>query len=303
METKGMRGEDQWLPHLLGHEAVGVVEKIGPMVTKVKVGDKVIVGWIVGTGFSSATPQFLTVEGVSLNSGAATTFSEYSVVSENRVYMAPEGFPDDFLPLFGCALLTGGGMALRHFDDEIHQNVLVIGFGGVGSSAAIMLESLKVKNIVIIDQSEARRNQARLIGFNKVYSLEEFRSRWSIDSFEGFDLCFESAGSSETIELGFALLKKSGKLVFASHPESGARISLDPFEMINGKEIFGTYGGGSMPDSDLVLISKFLSRSRLNLKYMLGNIFSLADVNAALSELELGLPGRPLLRMSGKIHD
>lgn len=73
MEAKGKRGEDKWLPHLLGHEGVGVVERIGPKVTKVKIGEKVVVGWIVGQGFSSAAPQFLTTNGIPINSGMATT--------------------------------------------------------------------------------------------------------------------------------------------------------------------------------------------------------------------------------------
>ena len=303
MEAKGKRGEDKWLPHLLGHEGVGVVEKVGPQVTKVKIGEKVIVGWIIGQGCSSVSPQFSTAEGVSINSGAATTISEYSVVSENRVYIAPEGFPDEFLPLFGCALLTGGGMALNHFDERIHKSILILGFGGVGSSAAIVLDSLSSTSMVILDQSEARRNQARLMGFDQVFSFEEFESSHPNESFDGFDLCIESAGLTATIELGFALLNKSGKMVFASHPESGARISLDPFEMINGKEIFGTFGGGSMPDEDIKIISKLLRKSRLNLKYMLGNVFMLEDVNAALDELELGQPGRSLIRMSRNIHE
>ena len=85
MEAKGKRGEDRWLPHLLGHEGVGMVERIGPHVTKVKIGEKVIIGWIVGQGYNSMAPQFSTRNGISINSGAATTFSEYSVVSENRV--------------------------------------------------------------------------------------------------------------------------------------------------------------------------------------------------------------------------
>lgn len=303
MEVKGKRGEDKWLPHLLGHEGVGVVEEVGPQVTKVKIGEKVIVGWIIGQGCSSVSPQFSTTEGVSINSGAATTFSEYSVVSENRVYIAPEGFPDEFLPLFGCALLTGGGMVLNHFDERIHKSILILGFGGVGSSAAIVLDSLSRTSMVILDQSEARRNQARLMGFDQVFSFEEFESSHPNDSFDGFDLCIESAGLTTTIELGFALLNKSGKMIFASHPESGARISLDPFEMINGKQIFGTFGGGSMPDEDIKIISKLLRKSRLSLKYMLGNVFMLEDVNAALDELELGQPGRSLIRMSRNIHE
>ena len=298
MEAKGKRGEDKWLPHLLVHEGAGVVEKIGPQVTKVKIGEKVIVGWIVGQGFSSVAPQFIAANGTAINSGAATTFSEYSVVSENRVYVAPEGFPDEFLPLFGCALLTGGGMALNHFDENLHENLLVLGFGGVGSSAAVVLESFSNTFMVILDESEARRNQARLMGFKNVYSLQEFESINPIKSVDKFDLCIESAGTTGTIELGFSLLSKSGRLVFASHPESGARISLDPFELINGKLIFGSFGGGSKPEEDIEIISNLLRKSRLNLEYMLGDVFALEDVNQALGQLEMGKPGRPLIRMS-----
>ena len=303
MEAKGKRGEDKWLPHLLGHEGVGVVEKIGPQVTKVKIGEKVIVGWIVGQGFNSVAPQFSTATGIRINSGGATTFSEYSVVSENRVYSAPEGFRDDFLPLFGCALLTGGGMALNYFDEILHKKLLVLGFGGVGSSAAVVLDSFNGTSMVILDESEARRNQALLMGFNNVYSIKEFESINQNNSNEKFDLCVESAGTTGTIELGFSLLNKTGTLVFASHPESGARISLDPFELINGKLIFGSFGGGSKPDEDIKIISKLLQESHLNLKYMLGDVFTLEDVNQALEQLEMGRPGRPLIRMSGVINE
>ena len=303
MEAKGKRGEDKWLPHLLGHEGVGVVERIGPQVTKVKIGEKVIVGWIVGRGFSSAAPQFLTANGIPINSGAATTFSEYSVVSENRVYIAPEGFPDEFLPLFGCALLTGGGMALNHFDEKLHKNLLVLGFGGVGSSAAVVLDSFKSTSMVILDESEARRNQARSMGFGQVYSIEEFDSLNRHNTNDKFDLCIESAGTTRTIELGFSLLNKTGRLVFASHPESGARISLDPFEMINGKLIFGSFGGGAKPEEDIKIISQLLRESRLNLERMLGDVFALEDVNQALEQLDMGQPGRPLIRMSGTSNE
>ena len=303
MEAKGKRGEDKWLPHLLGHEGVGVVEKIGPHVTKVKIGQKVVIGWIVGQGNDSMAPQYTTVDGVRINSGAATTFSEYSVVSENRVYIAPEGFPEEFLPLFGCALLTGGGIALNHFDEKLHKNLLVLGFGGVGSSAAVALDSFKSTSMVILDESEARRNQARLMGFSQVYSLEEFKSINRNNSIDKFDLCVESAGTTGTIELGFSLLNKTGRLVFASHPESGARISIDPFEMINGKLIFGSFGGGSKPEEDIKIISKLLQESRLNLEYMLGDVFALENVNQALEQLETGQPGRPLIRMLGMSNE
>ena len=42
MEVRGGRGEDKWLPHMLGHEGMGIVEKVADDVSKVKQGDKVV---------------------------------------------------------------------------------------------------------------------------------------------------------------------------------------------------------------------------------------------------------------------
>jgi S-(hydroxymethyl)glutathione dehydrogenase/alcohol dehydrogenase len=297
MEVTGKRGQDEWLPHLLGHEGFGVVEAVGPLVSKVSIGERVIVGWIVGTGINASPPQFFTETGFQVNSGVATTFSEYSVVSENRIYAAPKGFSEDFLPLFGCSLLTGGGMVFKYFNESIHKKVLILGFGGVGSSAAVVLDSLSKTEIVIIDESEPRLNQARKMGFKNVHTLSEFKSTFKENSTNKFDLCIESAGSSSTIEQGFSLLNKTGTLIFASHPESGSKIALDPFELISGKTIFGSFGGESIPEKDISKISELLLESTLNLEYMLGSVSALEDVNLALNQLELGLPGRPIIRM------
>ena len=297
MEAKGKRGDDKWLPHLLGHEGVGIVEKIGPQVTKVEVGQKVVIGWIAGKGFEAKPARYVSTKGIRINSGSATTFSEYSVVSENRLYLAPQGFQDSFLPLFGCALLTGAGMVIKHFNSNRHQNLLVLGFGGVGSSAAALLHSIIDTRLVILDESEERRDQARHIGFNNVYSLSEFLSLQERDFPAGFDLCIESAGSTETIELGFKLIGESGELVFASHPVKGAKISIDPFELIKGKSIEGSFGGDVQPDEGIDKISSALLNCKLDLESMLGEVFTLEDVNCALNQLELGRAGRPLIRM------
>ena len=79
--------------------------------------------------------------------------------------------------------------------------------------------------------------------------------------------------------------------------------SLDPFELINGKLIFGSFGGGSKPEEEIKIISKLLRESRLNLEYMLGDVFALEDVNQALEQLEMGKPGRPLITMSGMSNE
>ncbi|HVK99979.1 MAG TPA: alcohol dehydrogenase catalytic domain-containing protein, partial [Dongiaceae bacterium] len=112
METSGGRGDDRWLPHLLGHEGSGVVEAIGPGVSKVKPGDAVILTWIKGDGMDA--PGALYWDGdTQINSGPVTTFSNYTVVAENRLVLKPTDLDFDTAVLFGCALPTGAGMALN----------------------------------------------------------------------------------------------------------------------------------------------------------------------------------------------
>ncbi len=53
LEARGHRGEDKWLPHLLGHEGTGTVVDAGPGVAKVKPGDRVVLGWIRGGGMEA----------------------------------------------------------------------------------------------------------------------------------------------------------------------------------------------------------------------------------------------------------
>ena len=83
MEAKGRRGADPFIPHLLGHEGSGRVEKIGPGVSKVRPGDLVILGWIKASGLDGGGVRYRCGD-VILNAGGVTTFNDYAIVSENR---------------------------------------------------------------------------------------------------------------------------------------------------------------------------------------------------------------------------
>ena len=114
MEVRGKRGNDPWLPHLLGHEGSGIVLAIGKDVTKVKIDDEVILGWIKGEGLDAPGAKYRCGKQI-INSGGVTTFCNYTIVSENRLVKKPIGLEFDTAVLFGCALPTGAGMVLNEF--------------------------------------------------------------------------------------------------------------------------------------------------------------------------------------------
>ena len=299
MEVSGFRGEDRWLPHLLGHEGSGVVEDVGPDVKKFKKGDEVILSWIKGNGIEAQGAIYDSDDAV-INSGKVTTFSNYSVVSENRLTKKPKNLGFDAAILFGCALPTGAGMVMNELDVNFESSVVVVGLGGIGLSAIAMLLSLKIKNIMAVDISAKKLDLVESWGVNHTIDASKPNIKELVEEIfpDGADYCIESAGRVSTIELGFSLVNKNkGKLLFASHPPEGEKIRLSPHELISGKSISGSWGGAIDPDRDIpILYHNFISAD-FPLDSLLTKPYSLSDINKALEDLESGKVLRPLIKM------
>lgn len=299
MEVKGGRGPDPWLPHLLGHEGSGEVLATGDGVTKVKPGDAVILGWLKGSGLEAPGARYRSGEEI-INSGRVTTFSTHTVVSENRVTLKPSALPMDVAVLFGCALPTGAGMVINQVKPWTGATVAVLGLGGVGLSALMALKGYNCKEIIAIDISSEKLSLAKELGATHTLQVDGKSIYDQVINLtkDGVDICVESAGSVETIELGFKLIRKGGgRLWFASHPPEGQMIRLAPHDLISGKQIFGTWGGSSFPDRDIPKMTEIFRKGNVPLDRLLTKRYPLERVNEALTDLEEGRVFRPLLVM------
>lgn len=304
METRGLRGKDNFLPHLLGHEATGIVEKTGPGVTKFSKGDRVILGWIKGSGKDIPGAQYKRGDQI-INSGGVTTFSEYSVVSENRCYALPNDIPMNIGVLFGCAIPTGGGIILHEIQPPPGAVVAVLGLGGIGLSALMTASIFETKLLIAIDISADKLRLAEALGATlTINSAKEdvLQRIHEITNGRGVDFCVEASGNSRVIELGFSIIRRNGgKLVFASHPKAGDKISIDPFELINGKIIKGSWGGMSDPDKDIPIFADFYRKGKLQLNNLFSKSYALRDINQALDDLENQRVNRPLISINPQI--
>lgn len=297
MEIAGNRGRDMWLPHLLGHEASGTVVDVGADVTKVSPGDDVILTWIKSSGIESDTPQYMH-NGRTINAGPITTFSTYSIVSENRVVQKPDGLDMDIAVLFGCALATGSGMVLNELKPKATDSVIVLGLGGIGISALLTLLATGVKQVMAIDTDPQKIELAETLGVTAIRYESEESVVSSVRHFlpDGADFCVEAAGATSTIELGFSLLNdRTGQLLFASHPPTGELISLDPHQLITGKQIRGSWGGATRPDEDVPLISKLFIEKKIPLTALTKDKFFLSDINSALDLFKGNKIIRPII--------
>lgn len=300
-EVKGERGEDKYLPHMLGHEGVGEVVEIGSEVSKVNVGDKVVLGWIKGKG-KQETGAVYSHKGMIINSGAVTTFSEITIVSENRVVPLPDGIPEPLAVLLGCALPTGLGLVFNEAQLPEAQSVAVIGLGGIGLSALIAAKSCMPSRLIAIDMKDHKLELAKQLGATDLINSNGCDIQDAVYQIcpDGVDYCFEAAGTTETIESGFSIVRTGGgQCIFASHPATGNTISLDPFEFHLGKNIKGSWGGGSNPDED---IPKFVDYYRTgtikNLQALLSKEYSLEEINEALRDLDERRINRALIKFT-----
>jgi S-(hydroxymethyl)glutathione dehydrogenase/alcohol dehydrogenase len=291
MEQRGKRGKDDFLPHLLGHEGSGIVVAIGSKITKVREGDKVLLTWIQSEGIDGPPPLYRW-NGNTLNAGRVTTFNEFSLVSENRVVKQPLGIPEELVWLLGCAVPTGAGMVLNMAKPSSHHTVAIFGLGGVGLSALMAAEALGVKQIIAVDIHDEKLQMGRAFGatdlINAKYqnpTVEIYR----MTEGSGVDFAFDASGTCAVIETAFKSVKKNGgKCIFASHPEAGHHIKLDPFDLICGKKIEGSWGGETKPDRDLIKYGEFYGAGKFPFEKLKPTKYRLAEINSALADLENG---------------
>ncbi|MDP3920169.1 MAG: zinc-binding dehydrogenase [Candidatus Omnitrophota bacterium] len=299
LEARGRRGLDPHLPHTLGHEGAGTVCEIGPGVEKVKPGDRVVLTWIKGQGQDVPSTQYKSDMG-RVNSGAISTFMRHTVTCENRLIPIPETMPLREAALLGCAVPTGSGIIHNAAQVNSGSTIAVFGIGGIGLSVILAAKATAPKMLIAVDVVDAKLRHATQLGATheinaaKVEALAVLRE---LTGGRGVDYAIEAAGRRVTMETAFSSVREQGGLcVIAGNLPHGERISIDPFDLIKGKRVIGTWGGETSPDRDIPkYVERYLARE-LDLESLITHEYSLDQANQALDDLEEGKVGRGIIK-------
>lgn len=289
MEARGLRGEDPYLPHMMGHEGTGSVVAVGPDVTKIQAGDNVILGWIKGEGIDAGGTVFSGPDGETINAGAVTTFSEYTVASENRIVKLPANTSMKTAVLYGCAIPTGAGIVFNEIDPPIGSTIVIVGLGGIGLSALLAAATKEPKNLIAIDVEDAKLETARSLGATDTINAAKENALERVMEIVpgGVDFAVEASGKTSMIEAAFDMIRRGGgELIFASHPPAGEKVSIDPFELICGKKIRGSWGGATNPDRDIPKMEELHQEGAFPIEKLLDKTYELPEINQALDDLE-----------------
>jgi len=299
MEINGLRGHDTWLPHMLGHEASGTVMETGAGVLKVKPGDKVVLSWIKGQGMDVSGAKYRH-DGTVINSGPITTFSQFTIVSENRCTRISDDIPLDAAALLGCAVLTGFGAVNNFLADLKGRNIAIFGLGGIGLCALLAAKYHGFEPIIAVDVIESKLDLARELGASHLLNANRHDVVDYIRKLTdgGVSFSLEASGLTQVIETAFECVHRDGGIcVFAGHPPYGGKIQLDPFDLICGKRIFGTWGGESRPDRDIPFLVDLYRQGLLPLEKLITSTYELDDINRAITEMQNNPLGRILIKM------
>ena len=297
-EIDGLRGQDKWLPHLLGHEALAEVIDIGPGVTKVKVGQKVIATWIKSNGISADPAKYKLGKQI-INSGRVTTFSEFSICSEDRCVLIRN--LDEYkagAPL-GCAIPTGYGLSLTLRDINKAKFIGILGLGGIGMSALLGIINETNANVGVIDIQKDRLEKAISLGAKYAFlpsSKKVLSKQIMEESGRLFDIVIECTGTINALNNSLSLIHDQGLVKFVTHPPYGNLLEIDPFELIKGKKIEGSWGGGIDPDRHLEYIASKVSRNQKFLELFTSSYYKLDHINHALDEMRNMKTLRPIIR-------
>ena len=304
-------------PAVLGHEGAGVVEAIGPGVTRVRIGDHVALSWApwcgeceecrrdlpqlcstvwpaMGTGgLMDGTPR-LSREGEPVfHYSFLSTFAEACVVPERSCVPIAEDVQFDVAALVGCAVTTGVGAVWRTAGVRPGDRVAVIGCGGVGLSALMAAVAAGADPVIAVDAAVGKLDVAQSFGATGAVlwqgSAEGTAEAVRDASSGGVDYAFEATGRPEAMEAAFLSTRVRGAAVLIGIPRAEARLSL-PAATIPRMErrVLGSIYGSSKPERDFPHTLALYRSGRLQLDRLVSHRLPLEEAARGFELMQSG---------------
>ncbi len=297
-------------PLVLGHEAAGTITEVGPEVTRVSEGDRVVVNWAPACRHCwfclNSQPWLCTaVEGVvspergsvhvTLGVGA---FSEEVVLNENGVVPLADGVPLDVAALLGCAVVTGIGAVRNTASVRSGESVLVMGLGGVGLSAIIGARLAGAGPIIAVDVVPDKEKLARDAGATHFILAHDKLAKEirGLTGGRGADHALECVGNSKTIRTAWQTTRRGGKVTIVGVGRRDDTVSFNALELYHFARSIGVsvYGSGD-PDRDIPLLATQIQLGRLDLEPLVSHRIGLDGVADAFERMKTGTGARSLV--------
>ncbi|RJQ08417.1 MAG: Zn-dependent alcohol dehydrogenase [Dehalococcoidia bacterium] len=309
------------LPMVLGHEVAGVVEQVGPGVTHVRAGDRVIMGFVQPCGHckycdagrpnlcqtrTTARPADRPIlkRGDQAVSGMAGTagFAQQSVMPATGLVKVPDGIGLDVAALVGCSVMTGYGAVVNTAKVEPGSTVAVVGAGGIGLNIIQAARLAGASRIIAVDMVEAKLGVAKQFGATDTVNAGDTDPVKKVQELTGggADFTFEAIGLKVTAEQAYAMAGRGGTAVIVGMIPPADQISISGMIWMQEKTLKGSYYGSARFHTDMPRIFDLYRQGKLNIEGLVTKRFPLEGINEAFDLLRSGAVSRSILEIGAE---
>jgi len=298
LETGGW-GMD--FPILLGHEGAGVVEEVGPDVTALAPGDRVVVAWRAPCGRCPsctrgdprrcsrnlhAKPRARRLDGTLLTPVLRCgTLASYAVAHEACAVKVPDELPIEQACLLACGFSTGAGAALWATPVREGATVAVIGCGGVGLAVVQGARLAGAARIVAVDVAPHKLELARELGATDVVDSSAGDPVDRVRELtRGVDYAFSAVGAAAGLDQAVRMCAYAGTATLVGLPPEGATLGVDLYRDVFSAKvaIAVTHGGDTIPQEDFPFLARAALDGKIDLARFLSRTITLDEAPAAL---------------------
>ncbi|CAN5207954.1 S-(hydroxymethyl)mycothiol dehydrogenase [soil metagenome] len=295
-------------PFLLGHEAAGVVEAVGPDVTDVIAGDYVILNWRAVCGscracrrgrpwycFSThnATQAMTLADGTGLSAALGIgAFAELTLVAAGQCTKVDPAVEPAVAGLLGCGVMAGVGAAINTGEVTRGDTVAVIGCGGVGDGAVAGAFLAGARRIIAVDIDERKLDWATQFGATDVVNARETDPVEAVRELTGgfgADVVIDAVGHPETYLQAFRARDLAGTVVLVGVPDPTMTVELPMIEIFGrGGALKSSWYGDCLPSRDFPTLVDLYLQGRLPLDKFVSETIGIGDVEDAFASMDRG---------------
>ena len=295
-------------PFLLGHEAAGVVEAVGPGVTHVAVGDFVVLNWRAVCGqcrackrgrpwycfaTHNATQKMTLADGTALSPALGIgAFADKTLVAAGQCTKVDPSADPAAAGLLGCGVMAGFGAAVNTAPVGQGDTVAVLGCGGVGDAAIAGAVYAGARRVIAVDLDDRKLEWAR--GFGATHTVNAgtedvvARLRELTDGF-GPDVVIDAVGRPETFRQAFDARDLAGTAVLVGVPNPTMVFSIPLIEVFgHGGQVKASWYGDCLPERDFPLLVELWQQGRFPLDAFVSERIALDGVEEAFHKMERG---------------
>jgi S-(hydroxymethyl)mycothiol dehydrogenase len=295
-------------PFLLGHEAAGRVEAVGPGVTAVEPGDFVILNWRAVCGQCRACKRgkpaycfdtFNAEQKMTLTDGTELTpalgigaFADKTLVHSGQCTKVDPAADPAVAGLLGCGVMAGLGAAINTGAVSRNDTVAVIGCGGVGDAAVAGAALVGAKQIIAVDTDNTKLDWARKFGATHTVNAREFDVVKTVQDLTGgfgVDVVIDAVGRPETWKQAFYARDLAGTVVLVGVPTPDMRLDMPLVDFFSrGGSLKSSWYGDCLPERDFPTLIDLYLQGRLPLEKFVSERIGLEDIEEAFHKMHDG---------------